>query len=484
MKTKQDFIAIIDQTADKYDQVAALRRAGDPRYFQLQEAMATMFAMLSQQIEIAMMEPFGRVRDATVLADASLKGIVPKATPVRVQLAAENTSTADNFVVQAGRRLTDSSGHIYEVDIPVIVPRALSSSAPGVAVVTAYQQTQRVITHTVSETRSFYSIEIEPSPDGLFLAGVQVSDEAGNPFSYRPGFTNVEKNEKVFTVEIDEYQRIFVRFGISGTVGYQPTAGEKFSLTLTESHGDVRPKTGGDFSLEYAYTPQDSLVNFKFVEIVTAGSNPIGISELRELAKYPSAYNDSAVFLGEFDFLVRRKITNLRFLSIWNEQIEEGIRGASIDNINCLFVAFAPADGESKPAVFEKIKAIILGADDSYQVKNIEPVNNTIAVTVEGVISRINDPVAVEQQIRAAILAEFGDRSTVSRRGMQPLQNRRLSEVLKASVRAFQDPNSDFSAVLTAPPGQALPEAWRYVTDSSITVALKSSDYGIDGWGG
>jgi hypothetical protein len=45
------------------------------------------------------------------------------------------------------------------------------------------------------------------------------------------------------------------------------------------------------------------------------------------------------LYLGEFDFLVRRNYTTLKFLSVWNETMEEDARGANVANINTLFVA-------------------------------------------------------------------------------------------------------------------------------------------------
>lgn len=483
MKTRQDFIAIVDQTSDKNDLLAALRRAGDPRYFQLQDAIATMNAMLSQQMELAMMEPFDKVRDATVLADAALKGIIPKATPARVSLRVKNTNTAP-FNMVAGRRLTDSNGFFYEVDQPVTVPAAADAATPGIASVVAVQRTVRNVEHTVAESVGFYAIEVPPSEDGRYLSGLQLSDEAGHQFVYTPSFINVAVDEKVFHVEVDEYQRVFVKFGLSGVVGYQPSAGEKFTVTVLESNGDVRSAIGSPFALEYAYTPADSMVSVDYAELVSAGSNPIGISELRELCRYPSAYDESAVFMGGFDFLVRRNITGLQFLSIWNEQIEESVRGPHMDNINRLFVSFVAPSGVTHQGMFNAIEALILAADDSYDVKYVEPVVNEITISIAASVARIHDPEAVKQQIVDVVLGEYGVNSPAAKRGMRSPQYKRINDILRANVAALQDASSDFGVVIAEPTAAVLPESWRYVSATSLNVTVQAKDGSIESWGG
>ena len=483
MKTKQDFVKAIDQAADKYDQVAALRRAGDPRYFQHQEAMATMFAMLSQQVEIGMMEPFDKARDATVLADAALKGIIPKASPARVKLLVKNTSTKAAFQVTSGRRLLDSEGHAYEVDRPVLVPAATSDTQPGEAHVEAVQRTVKKIKHTVTGTQSFYAIEVPPSEDGRMLAAIDVEDSRGLAFKYTPAYTNVMDGERVFHVEMDAYQRLFVKFGISGVIGYQPTEGEELTLLITESVGDVRPDAGSPFSLEYAYTPSDGMVTITFAELLLAGSDPMDMTDLRELCRYPSTYDDSAVFLGEFDRVVRKKITNLQFLSIWNEQVEEQARGPHINNINALFVAFEPPVGADRAATFAEIKKTILRADNGLKVKLVETHVNPIEVTVTAKIARIHDSVAVKDQIKTVLLEAFGMGKSATKSGMFVLQNQRVSELLKKQIVALQDANADFTvSVQSASPGLR-PEQWSFVSMSSMAINIQTADYNIGGWG-
>lgn len=482
MINRDEFAAHIDQRADQYPAVAALRKAGDPRYFQHQEAVATMFAMLSQQIEVAAMEPFLKARDATVLADAALKGIVPRASVARVRLVVRNmNSTA--VTLAAGRRLTDANGLMYEVDRPVTVPAAVSDTEPGAAFVEALQQTVRTVEHVVTDSVGFYAAEVPAALDGRMLASVEVRAADGTAFRYTPGFTNVWPGDRVYHVEADEYQRVFIKFGLGGVVGYQPAKGERLTLILTECNGDVRPALGSPFNLEYAFTPADGRITLEHAELLMAGANPIGMAELRELCRYPSAYDDSAVFHGDFDFLIRKHITNLPFLSVWNEQVEEKVRGPSRDNINRLFVSFVVPSGASRDAMFAEIRRLIERADDSYSVRSVEPVPMPIAVTVRAQVARVHDPAVVEDQIRQAIVGEYGRDSVMARRGMVALQYKRVYEFLRARVAALQDAGSDYSVAIQALDGQQLPEHWRYVSQDSLTVEITAADYNMEVWG-
>ncbi len=102
MLTREEFVQkAIEISTAKYPAVAALVKASDPRILQQIEAMATMLAMYSSQLEVAQSEPFEKTRDSTVLADAAMRGIVPKSTPSCVSISATNSSTSKSVLNRA-----------------------------------------------------------------------------------------------------------------------------------------------------------------------------------------------------------------------------------------------------------------------------------------------------------------------------------------------------------------------------------------------
>lgn len=477
MKLKEDFLRLIRDSISQYPDAALLYQVSDPRLLASLEAIATQFAMLSQQLEQNAAEPYIKSRDATVLADAALKGILPMARPARDRVSIQNP-TADPYLVPAGRRILDANGRLY------VVESAVTVAAGATGYTTAVQSAPRVVDVTVASSDPFYAIEVPPSPEDKFIAGISVTRVSdGEVFAYRPAFCNVQPGELVYHVETDEYRRLYVKFGYQDVVGYQPGIGEVFRLAISECNGDVRPEQGSPFSLEYTLSAQDTQVIIKADTLLEIGSEPMDMATLRELTRYPSAYDDNAVFLGNFDFLVRRRLPQLRFLSIWNEQVEERVRGASIDSVNKLFIAVLPQVGADLAATRALIEQTIAGADDSYRFGHVAVADSQIPVTIEAYVGIQNDPAVVESQIRQSVLREYGEDTPAAKRGQVQTQHKRFYDRLRKEVPALTDQGSDFSVVIGAAPSTILPEQRRYVSNAGLTVTVHTVAQSPSSWG-
>ncbi|MBL8473712.1 MAG: hypothetical protein JNM98_18120 [Rhodocyclaceae bacterium] len=498
MLTKSDFQSAIRDSVAKYPAVAALYQAGDPRIMQQLDAVATMLAMLSAQIEVAASEPFQKTRDATVLADAAMRGIVRKGSPARARVLASNTGTAA-FAVESGRSVLDSAGRLWRIETAASVP------AGGQASFEASQIRTAVIQHTVSGSAPFYAIEIPPAEDDSYLCAIAVGDGDGS-FEYRDRYVNTAAGERVFHVEADDRQRVYVRFGFDGVVGVQPNDGASITLTVFYTAGAESPSYGSPFSFEYLGSPAESAIELRMDALLVPGQNPISMSALRDLARYPSVYDGNAVFLGEFDFLVRRTFPTLQFLSVWNESAEEQARGPNIANMNTLFVACLSAGGGEAvlvendpgapvaPAVIAEsaltgtqsaIKAAILGADDSYRVRFYTPVRSKIRVTIAARVSTSYIASDVRQKISEVLLAEFGEGAPASRRGRQRPLYQRVYALLRAKVMALSDGEADLKVSITDPESvSARPEMWRYLDPETLTISVETANIVTPSWGG
>lgn len=496
MLTKADFQKAIRDSIANYPDVAQLYQAGDPRILQNLEAMATMLSMFSAQLETAMTEPFEKVRDATVLADAAMRGIVRKANPARVRVKAINKGTSA-FVVESGRNIIDSSGFIYRIETSASVP------ANGEATFEATQVKIETLTHTVSGSTAFYAIEIPEAADESYLSGIAVSDSSGE-YEYRERYVNTWPDERVFHVEADDRQRVYVRFGQQDIVGVQPLDGLLITLSISRTNGEVSPAASSPFSFEYLQSPHESNVELLMDALLEKGSNPPNMTTLRDLVKYPSVYNHSAVFLGEFDFVVRRAYSNTQFLSVWNEAVEEIARGPNSDNINTLFVACLSADGledilsepdpqnpvapifieEANLTVTQKgIRDVILRADDSYRVKFMTPVRSEIAVTITVKVSAAYVASDVQAQIIEVILAEYGENQPGNKRIASKPLYKRVYSLLKEKIAALSDANADMQVTIAEPVGNYRPELWRYVSANSLVVTVTTENVLPPSWG-
>jgi len=227
---------------------------------------------------------------------------------------------------------------------------------------------------------------------------------------------------------------------------------------------------------------------------------------LRDLARYPSVYDDNAVFLGEFDYLVRRQFQSLQFLSVWNEAMEEQVRGASVDNINALFIACVSSEGgeaiveEADPAhpvaptkineadltaTQRAIRAAILAADDSYRIYFYTTVRQKIAMTVDAKVSTAYVASDVQAKIEEATLAEFGKDAPGSKRGLnQPLYTQ-VYDLLKRKVPELKSEKADLTTTISEPSTDGVrPELWRYVDATSLSVTVRTVSTVATSWGG
>lgn len=474
MKTKADFLAAIEAEISNYPAAAQFYQAGDPRLIAQLGAIAAQLEMLSSEIDLAAMEPFIKARESTVLADAAVKGMLPFGRPAKVTINVTNASTAP-VTVATGRRLLDGQGRLYTVDAGITVPSGQTMP------VVASQYVTGSFTHTVTASTPFYQIQVPAPEGGRSITAIRVMDANSNEFEYKPDFLNTEAGLKMFQLETDEKRRLWITFGIAGIAGFQPNAGDVITVYVSSCDGEVTLAAGDAFAFEYIYDPNDSKLLLALASVEVAGASPLDTSVLRRIVNYPSLYDSSAVYLGNFDYLVRRNLSPFMFLSVWNEQIEEGVRGPSVDNINTIFVSARKSsggDGYDDAATDNGLKAeiqrVILDADNSYKIKFVPVVDQTIGVTISAKIGNSYDFASVAQQIRDAVLAEYGNESVFSQRGRSKVQYKRIYDLLTEKVQALQDQASDLEVVVTDP-GAATgihPENFRYVSSESLAVTV------------
>jgi hypothetical protein len=472
--TKEQFQKAALDALASFPNVAQYVKAGDPRVLAQLNAQATMLAMISAQVDVSKFEPFVKARDGTVLADAALKGILPLGRACRVTLSIENTD-AQAITLEAGRRFLDAKGRIYELDAALV----LAAGATGD--VTATQIRRRTLTKTVAVASNFYRIPVDLSSDEMFLNTLVVYKGA-QEFSYAPDWFNVAPDQFAYQVEVDELRQMFVRFGKSTVIGYGVSQGDEFTLEITECNGRVVDLTpGGDFNLEYILEAADAGIKAVLASVEDEGAAPHTMPELRVMARYPAIYDHNAVYLGEFEFLLRRYLSGIRFLCVWNEQIEEAVRGPSVDSINTLFVS-GLVKGMSYPAFQARATTLIQRADNSYRLTFVPASLQAVPVTITASIAISWDRATVESSIRALMLEYFGDGSINVSQGLgQPIKKSQINKLLREKIDALRDEKADFNVTVTLP-DPLLPEHFLHITSASLTVTVSSVEYGTSLW--
>ncbi len=463
MKTKADFQQTIADSISRYPAAALLYQVRDPRLLAQLDAMAAMLAMYSTEQEVAAFEPFTKARDMTVLADAAVKGVLPFGTPTVAKILVTNNATT-GYTIQVGRRLRDSRGRIWSVTVGSAVP------AQGTVIIQAEQASTTTFNHTVTASLSFYRISV-PSPENGHIVGVSMRDAQSEEFRYVAEFVNVEPGDKVFHLQSDEYRKLHIQFGAANTAGYQPSTGEVFTVDVKETEGEITLPTTTLFSFEYTSSPYESGARLVLSEVVSPGSAPMDIATMREVCSYPSTYDGNAVYLGNFDFLVRRNLSPFKFLSIWNEQREEEVRGPNRDNINVLFVA-ARKSGVATGALRANINDVITNADDSYRIRHIDVVDVFVPLEVNLLVQSVYDFVALKQQAENLLLRGYGEDSAWAKRGEATILYKEVYDLLTTNIQALRDRDSDMTMSLGAA-APTLPEQFRYVSPLSLSVTVK-----------
>ena len=283
-------------------------------------------------------------------------------------------------------------------------------------------------------------------------------------------------------------------------VGIQPAVGTVLALRADYTHGDVTPALGSPFAFEAVQTPIDAFLSLSMQAMVSSGQDPITLDALRVLARYPSVYDANAVYLGEFDFLVRRHFPDLRFLSVWNERLEERARGPSVDNINTLFIACQGDDAVEPVRVADEtttqgalipesewtelqraIRDTIARADDSYRVRFVTPLQVPQVWRIEALIGSAYLPDVVAQRLREAVLSRYGIESM--RRGGTVVPIQEVYAHLRRAVPEIAEPGADINVILPEPSGEPVPETWRFVTDDTLTVTVSAASVTPPAWG-
>lgn len=494
MITKSEFSNAAFASIGEYPTLEILYQAKDPRLFQHIDAIAMMLSMFSAQLEVAQAEPFEKTRNSTVLADAAMRGIIPKAKPAILNVQVVNESNA-TLEIATNRILLDSSGRYLRVDSAVRINIGQTGIMPAT-------QLYKIETkHTVTESRAFYEIPISMKHEESFLCGIRVFDQNGNEYAYTDRYAAGKANEKIFHIEVDEKQNFYIRFGYKGIVGVQPARSDEFTIQAFYTFGRIDNYSIGDqIAFEVNQSVNDSYAKLSIAEVTNSGDSPISMAVLRELSKYPSVYNKNAVYLGDFDFLIRSNFPNLAFLSVWGEAAEELARKPDIKNINCLFIAVVgnagqedydqyienkvPSEVTQLTELQKSIMRLVAQADDGYRVRFIQPVVREIGINITATVSTSYDAFVIKQQIKEVTIEAYGQAAVAMRRGKARPLYQDLYRLIKSKVPALTIGSADLVISMEdLSPFDAFPEIWHFVDNSKLNITVANSNVSTSSWG-
>lgn len=470
MLSHADFKQKIVDSIQDHD-ILSLYNMRDPLVCQQIEAIAYFFSLLSREIDVAEIEPFIKSRNRSIIADATNKGILPTAIACQHWLEVINKSS-NPVTLSQGRLVEDHSGsRAWRLLQSVTVQ-------PGeTGQVQVEQSEYREITYIADIRESFHQVEINLN-DEMHLADLSIRDVESTPNYYRiaPRWMNVAKDEKAVTVVTDNLRSLIVEFGDSSRVGRTVRIGEQYVFGILETYGEVDISKLKDASLLDVNTidEQRISVRFKAEGLIRDGANPLSIAQLKVMASYPSLYDANAVFLGNFDYLVRQKfIAKTHFISVWNEAIQEQHYGANWHDINHLHLAVVAKNALEQSSIQQEIQQLIGRADSLYEGRVIIDAveEKPYLIEITGRLASIHDLDSVKAQITGLLLDKYGKNSVSASRWIKNgFNTQEIIMLLRNNISAFQDRISDFSVVVSSEVNQ--PHQWVYMTNASITVRL------------
>lgn len=480
---RKKILSSIDSHLNDYPEVAERWRAGDPTVRAMMTSVVETVLWLSRDNQVNITEPFIKSKQSTIIADAINKGILPVATPCQHMLTIENNGNSKVSLSQ-GRLVEDGTGRQW---------RLMSSATINgheTKKVLAEQSTVNHIEVNIPVSESFYRLDVSTT-DGAYLSSLSVYNATlGMNFQYTPKFMNAGLGQAAYTLQSHNLEDITIVFGDSERAGVTVQAGDTYEIAITQSYGYVDQSSLSSAALSEIYESEESKLNlyFKAGDLVRAGADPLSVAQMRLLASYPSMYDHNAVFMGNFDFLVRKHfMQRFDYMAIWNETINEKHYGASLDAINHQFLTVVAKNKIEQNALVEDIKKLVANADSLLDGKvNVRAVKERpYQVTITGRLATVHDMDAVKTQIKELLLENFG-RGALSSSYHNPdgFNKQEISIKIRSDITAFQDRISDFS-VLTEDTAKnpIKPHEWAYMTEESIKIDMtRTADTGTAIW--
>lgn len=480
---RRKILSSIDSNLNDYPEVAERWRAGDPTVRAMMTSVVETVLWLSRDNAINVTEPFIKSKQSTIIADAINKGILPVATPCQHLLTVENDGT-EKVNLSQGRLIEDGTGRQWRL------MSSVSIATGEVKTVLAEQSTVNTIEVTIPVSEPFYRLEVATTEDAYF-SGISVVNATLNiAYQYTPRFMNAGIGHSAYTLQSDNLRDITIVFGDSQRAGSTAQAGDTYEVAITQSYGYVDPMSLSSAALSEIYTVAESKLSlyFKPGDLVRSGSDPLSVAQLRLLASYPSMYDQNAVFMGNFDFLVRKHfMQRFDYMSIWNETINEKHYGPSLDAINHLFLTVVAKNKVEEELLIEDIKKLVARADslltDRVYIKAVE--ERPFKITIAGRLASVHDMDAVKTQIKELLLENFGKGSLASSyHNPDGFNKQEIAIKIRNDIPAFQDRISDFSVLTEDTVAKPIkPHEWAYISEDSITIDLtRTADTGTNIW--
>lgn len=470
--TLEELRSIALRALSAYPEIHTRYISGDPTITANVEAIMHMLVEIKRDVDVSELEPFIKSRVATILADATNKGILPLATPCRHYVEVKNNGTAST-TLSSDRVIEDGQGRLWRL-------LETANTIPGQTVEVLCEQSEvRYVQHQINVSEPFYRYEVLLQ-DELDLVKIGLKDQNENSYKFVNNWMNAAKNDRTVNIRTNSFRKMIIEFGDSNRFGRTVQSNEVYTFEIIETHGEIDVTALKEASIQETRNNNENKLSLRFKSggLQRMGADPVTIDQMRLLASYPT-HDQNAVFLGDFDFLVRKKfMTRTEYITVWNETLNEKIYGADYRNINHLFVTFVPKYESETAILQQEIRDLIGFADSLYAGDKVvfrEKQDRHFNLTIKAVLPPVHDINSVKDQIRTLLLGRYGKGSVAtSYYAANGLSVQEIISVLGRGIQAFQDRQSDFRVIaedVEANPIQ--PHQHLFMTEESITLDVQ-----------
>lgn len=481
MLTRNEIESNLLSRLQDYPEMLARYRSGDPLIGANIKAMSGFLADFGYDLSVSLSEPFTKSKAATIIADAVNKGILPVGLPCQYLISIKNIGQSSVSLSQ-GRKIEDSYGREW---------RLLSSATinPNQTMdVLVEQSTLRQVDYQSGVSENFHNYELKITED-LHLAAIGVRDQQ-TTYNYKPRWMNAAIGEKAFNIKTDSLKSIYIEFGDSERCGVTLDAATQIIFDVIETYGQIEINTLDSASLQAVNNSDEQKLKllFKPGGLVRGGADPLNISELSLLASYP-VYDENAVLLSNFDFVVRKKfMARSQYLAVWNEVTHEKYYGANLNNINKLNFSVVAKNSGEQTSLESEISAYIGKVDTLYSNGNTRKFNavaRPFGLTIDAQLAPVHDIDGVKSQIKQLLIEKFGTGTVPSSYfRADGFNGQEIATLLRENISAFQDRISDFTVTQQDTTSDPIkPTDWLYLTSNSIVVNVRlTANQGAGVW--
>lgn len=314
---------------------------------------------------------------SAILANAESRGYVGRTATPSIGTVRVTNNTPARITSASLMQVTASN------QVPYTITEHIDVAAGASAILPLAQVEIETLSYVVDVEQSWLTVLIPAEYTGRLHKMVVKVDGEEWESSFK--FRNADEDSKVYMESYKSTDQYAIRFG-NGVNGKRPEAGSTISVDLWLTEGETTLLDGQKLTIK-----ESPLLSFNSGDLsvvtetqITGGEDPEDIESIRAGALYSSIYDNQVVWDGDYKAHIRANISNLVWVSVWGEKLQEKLTGVKdLNNINKIFIcAYSPKKNDE--VLGQEILALFQGKEaynETYHMVTRKDAPITVRVT-------------------------------------------------------------------------------------------------------